>query len=171
MHARFQKAEPAEEEIRVEHVRDHIIDELGGNLFVLLLGIELVVGVSEYVIHHEADAQQLHRHVERREDLPSRIFVVQVSLDLRYLDKEQLLVVGVERDRVYVAKYVPVHEMADQANHSSCLLRINVCLGIIQIGPTEGRLLLVEGDFCVLGYSFIWRNEFVCILKLLLGFL
>jgi hypothetical protein len=95
MHSRFQKAEPAEEEIRIEHVCDNIIDELGCNLLVLLLRIELVVGVPEYVVHHQADAKQLHRHVERREDLPSRIFVVKVGLNLRYLDEEQLLVVGV----------------------------------------------------------------------------
>jgi predicted Ser/Thr protein kinase len=47
------------------------------------------------VVHHQADAKQLHRHVERREYLPSRIFVVKVGLNLRYLDEEQLLVVGI----------------------------------------------------------------------------
>jgi hypothetical protein len=113
VHSRFQKAEPAEEEIRVEHVSDHIIDELGCNLLVLLLRIELVIGVPEYVVHHQADAQQLHRHVKCREDLPSRIFVVKVSLDLRYLDEQQLFVVGVERDRVDVPENIPVHEVAD----------------------------------------------------------
>lgn len=171
MHPRFQKAESAEEEIRVEHVRDHIVDELGGNLLVLLLRVELVVGVSEYVVHHQADAQQLHRHVEGREDLPPRIFVVKVGLDLRDLDEEQLLVVGVEGYRVDVPEYIPVHEVADQANHSGCLLRVNVCLGIIQIGPTDRWLLLIKRDFCILRYSLIRRNEFVGTFKLFLGFL
>ena len=106
-----------------------------------------------------------------REDLPSCVFVVKVGLDLRYLDEEQLLVVCVERNRVDVPEYVPIDEVADQANHSSCLLRVNVCLSIIKVGPIDWRLLLVERDFCVLWYSLIWRNEFVATLELLLGFL
>ena len=79
--------------------------------------------------------------------------------------------VGVQWDRVDVPEYVPVDEVADQANHSSCLLRVNVCLGIVQIGPIDWWVLLVERDFCVLRYSLIGRNEFVSIFKLLLGLL
>ena len=57
MASRFQKAESAEEEIRVKHVRDYIIDELGRDLLVLLLRVELVIGVPKYVVHHQADAK------------------------------------------------------------------------------------------------------------------
>ena len=79
--------------------------------------------------------------------------------------------VGVEGHRVDVPEHVPVHEVADKANHSCCLLRVDVCLGIIQVGPIDRRLLLIEGNFCVLRYSLIGRNEFVGTFKLFLGFL
>ena len=79
--------------------------------------------------------------------------------------------VGVEGHRVDVPEHIPVHEVADQANHSGCLLRVDVCLSIIQIGPINRRLLLIKRDFCILRYSLIRRNEFVGTFKLFLGFL
>lgn len=67
---------------------------------VAFLREELRIAVLEDELHLHADGQQYHGHVKDREDAAALVLAFEFRLYLRYLDKEQFLVVGVEGQRV-----------------------------------------------------------------------
>ena len=95
---------------------DHIIDQLWSYFLMLLLLIELVKSVSKDMIDHDSDAQQKHRHVESCEYFPACIFVIEIGLNLGYLNEKQFFVISVKRNCVKVAEHIPINKMTNKTD-------------------------------------------------------
>ena len=81
----------------------------------LLLAEEFMIAVSEYVVNHYSNAEQLHRHVKCSKDFLACIFIIQVSLNLSNLNKQQLFMICVKNHRVHMTKYIPIYQMTDKS--------------------------------------------------------
>ena len=113
---RLKKAEPTVQQVRVDELRNQIIDQLRRDFLMDSNSEKVRVAVFKNEINFHPDSEDEHRHYERVVDLTAEVFTVQIAGDRRNRDEKLLHVIGVQRQSAKVPKDIPICQVTDKSD-------------------------------------------------------